>query len=610
MKKLLLLVALTLCYFYSNAQEKCAFDQNQARLEKANPAIKQARLEAEAKLLGMDIQKFLRDNGHGSTTGKVETIYEIPVVVHLMNDGSTPLRTDAEIIKWIDDCNKFYATTFGGDWYTVAQGGVIIPFKLVLAKRSPSCTATTGINQINVTATYPQYATTGLNSDNTNGVSPVQARALSRWDPQAYYNIYVVNTFDSVPVSQTSGLQGYASFPTNPDASFDTFMKASVVIDVNDPTTLPHEFGHSLGLNHPFNTGSTSACPTVTAGGCATDNDLVCDTPSTKSLLGVSPLPLNGSVNPCDTAGWNNVQYNVMNYTSSSRLFTQGQKDRGLAMFLANRSGLTTSLGGTPPPSSSPTLVAASCVPNVTNTTTGNWQFGPTLVKIGTINNTSVASNASNANKTYYDYSLLVCSNTKYSTTLSTVQNPQTITVSCMTNTNVFNVYIDYNNDGAFNETDEKVVTNFSVSPGVQTNTTFIIPSTGVTLNTPLRMRVVGGDDNYASCATTIAYGQVEDYMVTITNTTLGTENNTIKNNTISIYPNPSNDGVFSIKLGDLTTKTVQVAIVDMAGRMVYQTTGTPKNSILNVNSKLTKGNYIVKIISGKTETTEKLIVR
>ena len=601
-------------YFHANAQaqETCAFDQNQARLENADPSIKDARLKAEAKLLGMDIQQFLRDNGHDSSTGKSETIYEIPVVVHLMNNGTTPLRTNAEIIKWIDDCNKYYATTLGGEWYTTAQGGVVIPFKLVLAKRSPSCGATTGINQINATATYPQYATTGLNSANSNGVTADQLRALSRWNPQAYYNIYLVNTFDSVPLADTDGLQGYASLPSNPDEVFDTFMKASVVVNTGDPTTLPHEFGHSLGLDHPFNKGTTTSCPTVTAGGCAVDNDKVCDTPSTKSFLGVSAadLPVNGQPNPCDAAGYNNVQYNVMNYTPSNRLFTQGQKNRAIALFLAEKGNLTTSLGGTPPPATPPTLVAATCLPNATNTSAGDFGFGPTLVKIGTINNPTEGSNVSNGNKTYYDYSTLVCSNKKFSTNLAVSQNPQTITLACAPNSNLFNVYIDYNNDGAFNETNEKVVSSFSVAGNSQSNANFTIPTTGVSLNTPLRMRVTGGDVALTSCANNVQYGQVEDYMVTISNAVLAVDNSSAKNKNISIYPNPSKDGVFSIKFNNTAAKDVKVAIVDMAGRIVYQTSGTANNNTLNINSKLSKGNYIVKVTTGSAVTTEKLIIK
>ncbi|SFI41399.1 M43 family zinc metalloprotease [Halpernia frigidisoli] len=610
MKKYLLLVLTILIFSFAGAQEYCAFDQNQAKLERADPAVKKAREEAEAKLMAMDIQKFLRENGHGSNLGRAETIYEIPVVVHLMNDGTTPMRTDAEIITWIDNCNKFYSTTFGGAWYTTAQGGTVIPFKLVLAKRSPSCTATTGINQINVTATYPVYSTKGLNSSNSDGVSADQLRALSRWDPQSYYNIYVVNTFDSVALAQTGGLQGYASFPTNPDASYDTFMKKSVVINTNDPTTLPHEFGHSLGLNHPFNTGSETACPTVTSGGCSADNDMVCDTPSTKSLLGVNPLPSNSDTNPCDAAGWNNVQYNVMNYTNSNRLFTQGQKDRGLAMFLQSRKGLTTSLGGTAPSGNPTTLVAASCTPNASNTTTGNFNFGPTLVKIGTIDNASEGSSVSNGNKTYYDYSALTCSNTKYSTNLSLSQNPQTISLACLTNQNTFNVYIDYNNDGVFNETNEKVVTSFVVAANATGNTTFTIPSSGVTLNTTLRMRVVAGYVNYMSCSQNVQYGQIEDYAVNISSATLAVSNEVANDKKVSIYPNPSKDGVFSIKLNDASSNEVKVEIVDMAGRVVYQTKGLVNNKTLNINSKLTKGTYIVKVNSGSNVSTEKLIIK
>jgi hypothetical protein len=610
MKKYLLLLIATIIFSFASAQEFCSFDQNLEKLENANPAIKEARLQAEAQLLATDIQKFLIKNGHYSAIGKSETIYEIPVVVHLMNDGTTPLRTDAEVIKWIDDCNKFYNTTYGGEWYTTAQGGTIIPFKLVLAKRTSDCRATTGINQVNVTANYPEYSTKGLNSSNSDGIEATQLRQLSRWDPKSYYNIYIVNTFDSVPVTTERGVQGFAGFPTYPDDFYDTFMKASVVINTISPVTLPHEFGHSLGMHHPFKTGSKTTCPTVSSGGCATDNDYVCDTPSTKNFVGETEVPVNGSPNPCDAAGYDNVQYNIMNYTPSNRLFTHGQKNRGLVMFLQNRGSLTTSLGGTAPSGSAPILIPASCVPNAVNTELGDQNYGPTLVKIGTINNISESSNEDNDNKTYYKYSDLVCGNTIFSTNLDIIENPQTITLACETNDNIFNVYIDYNNDGAFNETNEKVIANYTLAADTIVDKTFSIPTMGVTLDTPLRMRVIAGDKNYNSCSNNIKNGQVEDYMVTISNNTLGVYPNSTKDKSISIYPNPSNDGIFSIKFADSSTKEVNIAIMDMTGKIVYQAKETANNNTLKVNSKLSKGNYLVKITTGTFVTAEKFIIK
>ena len=381
-----------------------------------------------------------------------------------MNDGTTPLRTEEEIITWIDNCNKFYDTTFGGEWLTEANGGTVIPFRLVLAKRNPSCEATSGINQINVTSTYAKYSEKGLNSDNEDGVSEAQLRALSRWDPQMYYNIYVVNTFDSTPITQTGGLQGYAYFPTTPDSFYGTFMKSSVVVDKNDPTTLPHEFGHAMGLHHPFRTGSTSSCPTVSPEGCSVDNDLVCDTPSTISLLNTNPLPTNEDVNGCDNAGWNNVQFNVMNYTSSSRLFTPGQKDRALAMFLASRENLTKSLGGISPTGNTPeSVVETTCVPPSLGANIGNFQFGMTLVEIGSIKNNSDASNSSNSNKAYYDYTTNGCLTNAYSTELVVANNPQTIKLqNGGPNPGIYSAWIDYNNDGLFSS-EELIVTDQSI---------------------------------------------------------------------------------------------------------------------------------------------------
>jgi len=601
--------------FFTNAfsqslQEPCSFDKAQAAIEAKDPNVKKNRLEAEARLLATDIQKYLKNQG---VTGKntADAVYDIPVVVHLMNDGSTPLKTNAEINTWIDNCNKFYSTTFGGEWYTTAQGGTVIPFRLVLAKRNASCNATGGIVQVNVTSTYPQYSAKGLNADNTDGVSADQVRALSRWDTNLYYNIYVVNTFDSVPLSNTAGLQGYASFPTNPDASFDTFMKASVVTNTADPTTLPHEFGHSMGLHHPFNTGSETACPTVTAGGCATDNDMVCDTPSTKSLLSVpaSSLPSNSASNPCDAAGWNNVQYNVMNYTPSNRLFTPGQKNRAVTLFMQNRKNLTKSLGGVAPGgSSSPGISSTGCIPNNAVQNTGDYNFGPTYVKIGDIENASAASSTSNNNKVYYDYAAYSCTSTAYRTNLSAMGNPQVLTVACSTNANNFSVWIDYNNNGSF-ESSELVVNNHSVAPGVNTNLNFSIPATGVVLNTPLRMRVIADSNNMSGtpCGQ-LAYGQVEDYEVSITSSTLATLEGNIKTRDFVLYPNPSENGMFNIKTSLNTALDIQ--ILDVSGRVVYKTQEKAQNGIVRIDSRLTRGNYIVKITAGGTVRNEKLIIQ
>ena len=602
MKNKLFILITFLQVFGMFAQEKCGFESQQSKLFANDPSAKKAYQDAEYKLLFTDVQQFLERNAANSAT----TVYEIPIVVHLMNDGTTPLRTNAEIINWVDNCNKFYDTTFGGDWLTVAQGGTIIPFRLVLAKRSPSCTVTNGIIQVNVTATYPQYASKGCNSDNTDGVSPEQLRNLSRWDPQIYYNAYIVNTFDSVPVSTTGGLQGYASFPTNPDNSYDTFMKAWVVIDSNDQTTLPHEFAHSMGLNHPFKNGSAATCPTATTPTfpilpCNVDNDLVCDTPSTKSLLGVSPLPTNSDTNPCDTAGWNNVQFNVMNYTITNKLFSAGQKNRAETFFLQNRENLTKSLGGTTLAVTPASVGATTCIPPSTPTNTGNLQSGPTKVIIGNIKNVSAASNTSNANQVFYDYTTKSCLTNAFKTTLAVSANPHTITLRCNLNPNKFSAWIDYNNNGTFDAT-ELIVSNQNISPDIDAPFTFSIPITGVTLDTPLRLRVIGDDNDMSAvpCGQ-LADGQVEDYEVTITSNVLSATS--FDAGVFKIFPNPSN-GIYTIIANANTT----VEIFDIVGKSILVQKNNIGQTTLNL-SQYTAGMYMAKITNQNNETkTLKLI--
>lgn len=578
------------------SQEKCGFTKHQENFFNQNPRAKLAHDEVELNLLKTDIQEFLNKKNASATA-----VYEIPVVVHLMNDGTTPLRTDAEIITWIENCNKFYETTFGGDWLTEANGGTVIPFKLVLAKRNPNCTATNGINQINVTSTYAQYSEKGLNSDNEDGVTQTQLKDLSRWDPQMYYNIYVVNTFDSTPIVQTGGLQGYAYFPTTPDAFYGTFMKASVVIDSSDPTTLPHEFGHSMGLDHPFNSGTTTACPTVTAGGCSVDNDKVCDTPSTKSLLGAS-LPSNSDNNPCDTDGWNNVQFNVMNYTSSSRLFTPGQKDRGVAMFLASRENLTKSLGGTAPSGTAPVaVISTSCVPSSVSVNTGNYAFGMTLVEIGSIKNSSSASVTSNSNRVYYNYTTSSCLTTAFTAELAVASNPQSIKIqNGGPNDGIYSAWIDYNNDGDFSS-DELIIIDRMISGDSEKTLIFTIPTSGVTLDVPLRFRVIG--DSNASSTTPcgqLQYGEVEDYSIVLKANALSVEDFVSKP---FISPNPS-VGIVNI---NYDKNISEVTVINVSGQSVLNKKYNKSNITLDINH-LSPAIYFIRITSENRITTQKII--
>jgi GEVED domain/Secretion system C-terminal sorting domain/Pregnancy-associated plasma protein-A len=413
--------------------------------------------------------------------------------------------------------------------------------------------------------------------------------------------MYVVNTFDSTPISNIYGIQGYAGFPTNPDSGYDTFMKASVVTNTSDPTTLPHEFGHSMGLHHPFNTGTTTDCPTVTSGGCATDNDLVCDTPSTKSLLGVNTLPANGSVNPCDAAGWNNVQYNVMNYTNSNRLFTLGQKDRAVASFLLSRLNLTKSLGGTALSGTPATVATTTCIPPTTATNTGDANFGPTKVVIGTINNSSQGSTTGNANKIHYDYTTMSCLTTAFKTNLAVSSNPQSLTLRCATNTNKFSAWIDYNNNGTF-ESGELIVTDENVAPDTDVPFAFSIPTTGVTLDTPLRMRVIADDAaNSATPCGQRAFGQVEDYEVTITAVPLATEN--FDFSTLKVYPNPTAN-IVNI---DFDKNIEEISVTNILGQTVLSKSINQSKTSIDL-SNFAPATYFVKITTDGNSKMIKIV--
>ncbi len=488
--------------------QHCGTDQHQAKLERENPEIKQARLKMEEKLLSMDIGKFLESKGikpPDRGTRYNGTIYEIPVVVHVIEDGVHNTVTDAEIETWIENTNKQYATTYPS-FFPEGNGnydGNVIPIKLVLAKRDPQCQATNGI--IRFTSTNAAYKNHGVNRNNTDGVSNTDIKTWSpHWPEHSYFNIYLINGFDSNFTNY--GLMGWCGFPTNTDQNYESFMKMPVV--TNNGTTLAHEFGHGMGLHHPFKgIGQGSCSPN---NNCATDNDKVCDTEPINIIFNINPFPGEADINPCTGEAYQGGQHNVMNYTSQPKKFTAGQRERALAIFLTHRENLTTSLGGTPPSATTINVTSTTCSPN---NTPNIYRMGPTKVELGNIINSTPGYHDTEHPYDYIDYITKTCLNSSFFTEIPNNSSSE-LKVTTIGNKQYIKAWIDYNNNGEL-ENSEIIGEKYQDAINETTVFSFTPPSNAVT-NTPLRMRVAADFHEPSACGN-YQYGQAEDYAVTIT---------------------------------------------------------------------------------------------
>ncbi|HAO29347.1 MAG TPA: secretion protein, partial [Chryseobacterium indologenes] len=221
---------------FSQMQEHyCGFDEDMRRMDIRFPELKKRREEGELKLRNIDKQSYLNKVGGGTSWNGLYTgqVYEIPVVVHVIESNATSnvnlKLTDQQITDWIDRANKMYATTYGNGFYAEgpgADGGNVIPFKLVLAKRTPQCTATNGIVRYNG-STIPAYDASGVRQamSATNpgtGAPDYSIKELApHWPETSYFNIYVVIGFNGQQ-QNSGGLMGYARFPETYDYFYES----------------------------------------------------------------------------------------------------------------------------------------------------------------------------------------------------------------------------------------------------------------------------------------------------------------------------------------------------------------------------------------------------
>ncbi|QRM89976.1 T9SS type A sorting domain-containing protein [Lacinutrix sp. WUR7] len=163
-------------------------------------------------------------------------------------------------------------------------------------------------------------------------------------------------------------------------------------------------------------------------------------------------------------------------------------------------------------------------------------------------------------------------------------------------------VWIDFNQDGDFDDADEEVVS-IAANNTSTVSGNIAIPISALLGNT--RMRVSLKYNGLATSCASFQYGEVEDYTVNITDGTLS--NSDFDINEISVYPNPFNNNI-NIKLpNSLSNNSISVELYDISGRLITKLENKHAiNNTINVSSldNLSSGAYFLKIMDNTSNNT------
>ena len=519
--RLLLCLCVIFSFHFSFSQALCGFDRQHRVAMASDPAYK-ARVESSDKRLNDYIQRM-------SMTSQIPlaTLYRIPVVVHVIHQGEAigtgTNISDAQIQSAITSLNEFFRNAFG------TSTDVEIEFEL--ANINPSCQATSGIDRIDGSSTS-DYATNGITIPPFATENQSVVKALSTWSNRDYYNIWIVSEINNN--NGGAGIQGYATFPTplaidgavilynafgyDPGAALGYNLKSYTQLN----KTLVHEMGHAFKLYHSFEGDDSNAdgiadiCPPNAS--CGTDGDMVCDTDPHQRSASNCPSGVNG----CTGGSIIPLAHNFMDYSSQvcQESFTSGQVTRMRAALELERASLINSIALTNiyPITPYTTPVAASCTPVTSATGLSADYAGIVNVAINGRNFGSLTPRLDNNINGYFN-------STPDCHFLTSLVRGGTYSFSASVwavNQEQLRVWIDYNNNGVFDNATEQIYINTSIpshpTDYVTVGGNFTVPVTATT-NTVLRLRIVEDLIPGYPSAVPIAsgchnpvYGQAEDY--------------------------------------------------------------------------------------------------
>ncbi|RPD49698.1 T9SS C-terminal target domain-containing protein [Hymenobacter sediminis] len=544
---------------------QCATMENLAAQVAADPALAQRISAIEGQT-----QQFVSKSAAKRTTA----VITIPVVVHVLYNTSAQNISDAQIQSQIAVLNEDFSKTNADVSKTPAAfaGLAANPnIQFVLAKRTPTGAATTGIER----------KSTNKTSWGTNdAMKKASTGGLDAWDASKYLNLWVCNL--------SGGILGYAQFPGGAASTDGVVILTSAFgrggsasAPFNLGRTATHEVGHWLNLRHIW-------------GDASCGNDLVADTPTQQTSNYSCPSFPKVT---CSNGPNGDMFMNYMDYVDDAcmYMFSNGQSARMNALFAAGgaRASLTTSDGGTAPGGTTPTPTPTPTTPTYCaskgNNTSYEWID---LVQLGSISRTS------GANAGYYDGTA--------SATTVTAGSSQTISYSAgyasSAYTEYWKVYIDYNQDGDFTDSGELVASRSSSSASTLTST-FTVPATAKTGAT--RLRIVMSDASATMSCNSYSYGETEDYTLTITGGAARQSGQTAEAAGYRVFPNPATD-VLNIEVPAATNAaTVSVKVYDLRGAEMKQITFD--GNLLNIGH-LAKGVYTLRITDGQQVSHQRFV--
>jgi hypothetical protein len=256
-----------------------------------------------------------------------DTIYYIPVVVHVLHNGE-PLDSGRNISlqriqSQIDVLNQDYGRQSGSPGFNNHPAGADTRIRFCLATQDPSGNPSNGVVRVNT-------GTDAFDLFTQNA----QLKNYSLWDPEKYLNIWVCKL--------QNNYIGYAQYPYISPIWADSLPMVPNIEDVqpdgvvieyrvfglvpagqsgpygvyNKGRTATHEVGHYLGLLHIWGDGFS----------CADDKtDFCSDTPKQGTFTSGCPATVASCV-----SGVPAMKENYMDYTNDAcmNIFTQEQKKR------------------------------------------------------------------------------------------------------------------------------------------------------------------------------------------------------------------------------------------------------------------------------------------